>query len=343
MKAALLVAPGQLVMTDLPRPACPAGGALVEVKACSICTSDVKMFQRGHRDLHYPRVLGHEVAGVVVECDAGASGLEVGDPVQVAPGIGCGECDACRQGADNRCERVGILGFTHDGGFAELMAVTAAAIRLEGLTCLPDDLPFEHAALAEPLACCINAQARAQAANGDRMLIVGAGAVGCLHATLARARGVRQVLLAERSPARAQMAQKAGADQILVGDDVAEAVREATKAEGVDVIVLACAAAPVEPFLELLRPGGRICFFSGLPHERASLRLDANDVHYRELQIVGAYGCTARQNRQAVQLIAEGAVDVSWLITLRVTLDRVREGLEHVVQREGMRAVVTFS
>lgn len=343
MKAAVLTAPGQIELADLPRPSCPAGGALIQVKACSVCTSDVKMSERGHRDLRYPRVLGHEVAGVVVECDTPGNGPEVGDRVQVTPGISCGECDACRRGADNRCERVGILGFTHDGGFAELMAVPAQTVRLGGLSRLPDGLPSEHAALAEPLACCINAQTRVHISERDRVLVVGAGPVGCLHAMLARARGVRHVLLAERSPARAQMAEKAEAGQILVGDDVAETIREATRAEGVDVIILACAATPIEPLVALLRPGGRMCMFAGLPHEQASLSLNANEIHYREICLVGAYGCTARQNRQAVQLIAEGAVDVSWLITKRVPLERLSDALAHVARRDGMRAAVTFA
>lgn len=314
---------------------------MIRVGACSVCATDVKMAEKGQRDLRYPRVLGHEVAGVVVECDGAATGINVGDRVQVAPGIGCGTCVACRRGADNRCERIGIIGFTHDGGFAELMAVPLEVLRLGGVSRIPHGVCAEHAALSEPLACCINAQEQIQTSAGDRVLIVGAGPIGCMQAMLARSRGASYVLVSELSRRRAELAKRTGADETIVSGDPCGAVREVLGGDGVDAIIFACRAAPVGPYVDLLRPGGRMCLFSGLPHEQAALTLDANEVHYRELQVVGAYGCTARQNAVALKLIATGAVDVSWLTTKRVALDQIADGLSHVASGEGMRAVVT--
>ena len=341
MRAAVLVAPGNVEVRDVPAPVCPDGGAVIRVEACSICATDVKMAERGQRDLRYPRVLGHEVSGTVIESEETAANIRVGDRVQVAPGIGCGACQACRRGADNRCERIGIIGFTHDGGFAELMAVPREVMGLAGMSPVPDGVAFEHAALSEPLACCINAQEGVQISAGDRVLVVGAGPVGCMQAMLARSRGASYVVMSERSQHRAELARRAGADDIVVSDDPCGAVRGACGSDGVDAVVFACRAAPLGPYVDLLRPGGRMCLFSGLPHGQAALTLDANEVHYRELQIVGAYGCTARQNAAAVELIATGAVDVSWLITKRVALDQIADGLSHVASGEGMRAVVT--
>ena len=314
---------------------------MIRVEACSVCATVVKMAERGQRDLRYPRVLGHEVAGVVVECDEADADIRVGDRVQVAPGIGCGTCQACRRGADNRCESIGIIGFTHDGGFAELMAVPAEVVRLGGVSQIPDDVPYEQAALSEPLACCINAQDGVQISTGDRVLVVGAGPVGCMQAMLARARGASYVLLAERSQYRAELARRAGANDIAISDNPCGAVRQVIGDVGLDAIIFACRVVPLGLYVELLRAGGRLSLFSGLAREQAALTLDANDVHYRELQIVGAYGCAARQNASALELIATGAVDVSWLITKQVTLDRIADGFSHVASGEGMRAVVT--
>ena len=343
MKAAILEAVGKLRLADVPRPACPPGGLVIEVRACAVCTTDVKMVQRGQRDLRYPRVLGHEVAGVVAECDAGVEGLEPGQRVHVAPGVACGRCAACRRGADNRCERIEIIGFSRDGGFAQWMAAPAESVQIGGVTRLPDALPFELAALAEPLACCINAQDRLHLTSADRLLVLGGGPVGCLHVMLARARGVGEVLLVERSPARARLAEAAGATRIIVSepDQMEAQVRWATGDEGVDAAVAACADADVDSLVRALRPGGRLCLFSGLHPQRATAQLDANRVHYEELGITGAYGCTARQNRQATELIASKAVDASWLVTMRVPLDRIQDAIDYTAERSGMKAVVT--
>ena len=105
MKAAILKEPGNLVIEDVPTPRCPRGGLLLKIQACSICSTDVKMFHRGQRDLVYPRIIGHEVAGVVVQSCAHGTVFKNGDRVQVAPGISCGECSSCRQGADNQCDQ----------------------------------------------------------------------------------------------------------------------------------------------------------------------------------------------------------------------------------------------
>jgi len=313
---------------------------LVEVRACSICATDVKMARAGQRDLRYPRILGHEVAGVVVEC--GTDDFNPGDRVQIAPGIACGRCPACRRGADNRCEQIGILGFTHDGGMARFMAVPAEVLRLDGISRLPGNLSFEEASLAEPLACCINAQARTRVSVGDSVLIWGAGPVGCLHAMLARSKGASHVLLVEQSPTRMALAERAGADAVIEADmgDVRSAVSDMTAGRGVDVVIFACRER-VEPWLELLASGGRICMFSGLPADETTFSLDANLVHYRELELVGAYGCTSAQNRESIEFMAGGAIDVSWLITKRVSLDDLEAGLQHAERQEGMKAVVT--
>ena len=156
MKAAILKAPGVLELDDMPDPECPKGGALIKVLACAVCGTDVKMLKDGHKDLAYPRILGHEIVGRLVEIDRDC-GLEIGDMVQVWPGIACGRCRPCQREEDNRCQKMKILGFNQDGGFAELMALPSQCIP-NGLNPLPEKTDPGIAALAEPLACCINGQ-----------------------------------------------------------------------------------------------------------------------------------------------------------------------------------------
>ncbi|MCP8305525.1 MAG: alcohol dehydrogenase catalytic domain-containing protein [archaeon] len=347
MKAAILKAPRRLVIEEVSKPRCPPGGLLLETQICSICSTDVKMLYYGQRDLVYPRILGHEVTGVVVENRSHDTTFKIGARVQVAPGLSCGECAPCRRGADNHCDHIGIIGFNHDGGFADFLAIPPQSVRSGAVNIIPDGLDFEKAALTEPLACCLNGQELSGVSDGDTVLIFGAGPIGCLHAMLARVMGATQVLIAERLQSRIKMAGPTKADRMIDVSDGADAaikevVKEETEGRGVDVILLACPEATVAyPLLELLAPRGRICLFSGLPPENALIRLNANLIHYRDISIVGAYGCTTAQNSAALKLIASDKVEVDWLITKRVSLDQIHEGMEHAAQREGLKAVVT--
>ncbi len=137
MKAALLKSPGVMELEDLPRPECPPGGALLKMVACAVCGTDVKMLQQGHRDLAYPRILGHEIVGRIEEIDR-TCGLKEGDLCQVWPGIACGSCGSCLRGADNRCRNMKIMGFNFDGGFAEYMALPGQSLS-RGANLLPEN------------------------------------------------------------------------------------------------------------------------------------------------------------------------------------------------------------
>ena len=206
MKAAVLKSPGILQLEDLPRPECPPGGALLKIEACAVCGTDVKMLQQGHRDLAYPRVLGHEIAGRIVEIDQDC-GLKEGDLCQVWPGIACGSCGPCLRGADNRCRSMKIMGFNCDGGFAEYMALPAQSL-IRGANLLPENFDPALASLAEPLACCINGQELTRVSEGDVVLIYGAGPIGALHALLAELRGAALVIVAEKLPGRIRAIEK---------------------------------------------------------------------------------------------------------------------------------------
>jgi len=344
MKAAILTAPGNLVVKEVSTPPCPEGGLLMKTRACSICTTDAKMYHQGQRNLVYPRILGHEFSGVIADSHTSSNSFEPGDRVQVAPGIGCGRCPACRRGADNRCPHIGIFGFNYDGGFAEFVTIPERSVLGGGVNRIPEGTSFEEAALAEPLASCLNGQQQAGITGGDTVLILGAGPIGLLHARLARIKGAARILIAERLANRLETAEMAGAERIidLNRESTAEVVKEESGGRGVDVILLACRESALKPLLELLAPGGRLCLFSGLPTESARAQLDANLIHYREISITGAYGCTTAQNRAALELIASGQIDVSRLITRRLSLDEIGEGLEYTGRREGLKATIEF-
>ena len=335
MRAAVLEARGKLTLEDRERPPCPFGGAMIEVSACSVCSTDVKMLRNGHRDLTYPRVLGHEMVGTVVE--SRSPHHVKGERVQVFPGIVCGSCPPCRKGAENQCPGVRIAGFNHDGGFA-----TNFALPRGGRTNrIPDGVGDDVAALAEPIACCVNAQQLTSVGDGDAVLILGAGPMGCLHSLVARHRGAGTVTLIDPLEDRRAMARRANADLVASPQDGLDGmVAEMTDGLGADVIILASRDVPIDDtLLSLLAPRGRISVFSCLPGPLSRPGLDMNTLHYAENAIVGAYGCTNAQNREALSMLEEG-LDVGWLITGRFPLSRIHEAFAHAEDRNGLKALV---
>lgn len=340
MKAAILTKPGHLEIKEIPAPTCPAGGVLVKVKACGICAADVKMVSKGHQALIYPRVLGHEIAGVVAQSRTRL--FQEGLRVQVAPGLRCVTCIQCRRGHDNQCEKREILGFTVDGGFADYVAVPIEEPLAGALKLLDENVSYLDAVWAEPLACCLNAIEKIDIKAQDTVLIMGAGPLGLLHAGLAGLRGA-EVLIAEVDAHRRKTAEQLGADRAFDPTDKSffQTVADATSPKGVDVIILATSEVGLdEKFIKLLAPGGRISVFSGTPPRLSNIQLDSNLIHYNELVVTGAYGCTADQNHRAIDLIASKKIPVNKLTTQRVTLDKIVQGLEYTKSKRGLKSIV---
>ena len=344
MKAAVLKAPGVMELDDYPDPVTPKGGALLEILACAVCGTDLKMREHGHRDLDLPRVLGHEMVGRIAEMDADSFLVE-GDIVQLWPGIVCGKCRSCLSGADNRCPSVKIMGFNCDGGFAQLLALPGESFP-GGVNLLPGNVDPALAALAEPLACCINGQEQACVGQGERVLIYGGGPIGALHALLAELHGAEKIIVAERMPGRIrELKRHTSAVVVNPAEESGKALLAAEIGrEGVDVILTATPKVRVDGYLQkLLSPGGRVCIFSGPAPGNYQEMIDLPSIHYHELTICGAYGCTSRQNQQAVELLTSGKIKAGWLITKRTNLAGIDDAFLHSSQRKGMKSVVCMS
>ncbi|MGH2750920.1 MAG: zinc-dependent dehydrogenase [Actinomycetota bacterium] len=344
MKVARFYAPGDLRVEEMTRPRPGPGELLLRVRACATCGTDVKIYNFGHHHLVPPRVLGHEVAGEVAELGEGTAGFAAGDRVQLIAAIPCGECFECRHRSMSICENQESIGYHYDGGFAESLVVPAKVLRVKGLNRIPDDLPFEEAAVTEPLACVVNGQELARVTAEDVVVVIGAGPIGCLHVRLARARGAARVLLIERSTERLEMSASRVAPDAAIDaskEDPVDAVRKLTDARGADVVITAAASgAAQEDALQMAARGGRISFFGGLPKDDPIIQCDSNLVHYRELTIVGANGSTPAHNTEALRLIATGAVPVGDLITDRLPLERVHDAISAVQSGESIKVVI---
>lgn len=341
MRVVRFYAPRDVRVEDAPEPAVGPGDLLIRVRNCSVCGTDAKIWSSGHPDLRPPRVLGHEVAGEVV---AGAGGWSVGDRVQVIAAIPDGTCHECRHGWQTVCPNQERIGYQHDGGFAELMRVPAKVLAVDGVNRVPDGLSFAEASVAEPLSCVINGQEQARVGEGQTVVVVGAGPIGCLHVRLARARGAARVFLIELSRRRLELAAGlVGPDEAIAAEatNTVAAVRDLTGGRGADVIVVAAGSGRAqEDAVAMAARRGTVSFFGGLPKDRPTITLDSNIVHYREVGIVGANGSTPAHNQQALELIASGAVPVADLITHRLPLEDTVEGIHTVTRGEAIKVTV---
>jgi L-iditol 2-dehydrogenase len=344
MRVVRFYAPRDVRVEDAPEPTAGNGELVIRVRDCSICGTDAKIWRSGHPNLSPPRVLGHEVAGEVLEVGQGVGGWSVGDRVQVIAAIPDGTCDECRRGWMTVCPSREAIGYQYDGGFAELMRVPAKVLAVDGVNRLPEGMSFAEASLAEPLSCALNGQERAGVGEGDTVVVVGAGPIGCMHVRLARARGATRVLLIELSRQRLEMAAGLVApDEAIEAEatNTVEAVRKLTDGRGADVIIVAAASGKAqEDGLRMAARRGRVSFFGGLPMDKPTIACDANIVHYREVDIVGANGSSPDHNKQALALIASGAVPVADLITHRLPLERAIEGIHTVTRGEAIKVTI---
>lgn len=343
MKVLRFHAPGDLRLEDSPEPVCGPGDVKIRVRACSACGTDVKISRFGHHRIVPPRVMGHEIAGEVVEAGAGVTRWLPGDRVQVIAAIPCGRCRECRAGRMSVCPEQEAMGYHYDGAFAEYTVVPARVLAVDGLNAIPEGLGYAEASVAEPLACVLNGQNMARVGEGDDVVVIGAGPIGCLHVRLARARGAARVFLADVNADRLAMAAAlVGPDAVVdSAADPVETVLKLTEGRGADVVITATAAASAaEQAVRMAALRGRVSLFAGLPKDAPVIALDANLVHYRELSVVGANGSSPADNAEALSLIASGAVAVADLITHRLPLDRAAEALGLVERGEAIKVTI---
>jgi L-iditol 2-dehydrogenase len=344
MKVVRFYAPGDVRVEEAPEPSPAPGEVRIRVRNCSTCGTDVKIFRSGHQNLDPPRVLGHEVAGEIVEVGSDVPGFRPGDRVQVIAAIPCGHCADCLRGRPTVCQNQESIGYQYDGGFAEYMIVPASVLAADGLNHIPEGVSFAEASVAEPLACVLNGQELARVGSGDDVVVIGSGPIGCLHVRMARARGAARVILVDLNEFRLLQASDLVKPDVSIcadHDDPVAAVLAFTQGRGADVIITAAASgAAQEQALRMAARSGRISFFGGLPKDKPVISCDSNLVHYRELTIVGANGSSPAHNAQALDLIATGQVPVDDLITHRLPLTATLDAFDLVARGAAVKVTI---
>ncbi|RKL61389.1 alcohol dehydrogenase [Thermoanaerobacteraceae bacterium SP2] len=259
MKAAVLEDIKKLVVKQVSDPCCGEGDVIVKVEACSVCGADIRTYNFGHRNIILPHILGHEIAGMIVEKGKNVNNFRIGDRVNIYPAIACNECDWCRRGMQVRCDNTIQIGDDTPGGFAEYIKIPAKAVNNGSLITIPEGLSYELAAVTEPLGCVLNGQELCNVKMGDVVLVIGAGPIGCMHVILAKARGARTVILADINQKRLELAEEIGADCYINSSEtvLSDKMLEYTRGKKADVVIVACnSQKAIQDSLELLDWGG---------------------------------------------------------------------------------------
>ena len=346
MLALRFYAPEDLRLENVPEPTCGTDEVKIRVKNCSTCGTDVKIRKNGHQNLTPPRIIGHEIAGEVVEVGSGVAGdWKPGDRVQVIAAVPCGKCHECRKGWMAVCQNQTSVGYQYDGGFAEYMIVPREVLAVDGMNRIPDGVGFAEASAAEPFACAINAQEQLGIEPGDDVVIFGAGPIGCLHVRIAR--GVHRagrIILVDINSERLKMSADAVQPDVVINAsevNIVEEILKLTGGRGADVVITATPAnITQEQAVSMAARNGRISFFGGLPKTNPTITLDSNLVHYRQLHIHGANGSAPEHNRRALDYIASGEVPVADLITRRIRLRDVMDAFGIVERGEAIKVTV---
>jgi len=344
MKAAIYRTPGDIRIEEVEPAAIGDDELLVDVRAASLCGTDVRIFETGHVKIPTPtrRVLGHEIAGVISKVGRLVSGFRPGMRVCFTPNIGCGVCESCRRGFNNLCPRYDVLGITIDGGFQEAMRVPAAAIRGGNVFEIPDGLGFEEAAVIEPLACCYNAFRGVRITAEDTLLVIGPGPIGAFFVQLARRWGVKTIIVAGRSATRLREIERFGADITIdtSAKDLRVEIGRITRGRGVDVVVTAASSPELQPLaVELLAIHGRVSFFGGLARG-TEVAIDTNLVHYRGLTLTGTTGASNEDYFRSLRLVADGQIDARAVISHRFALAEIDAAFAVARGRKAMKTII---
>jgi len=319
MKALKLDESRNIYVAEIKEPRCGSNEVLLRVNYCSVCKTDAKMWFQGQRDLVLPRVLGHEICGQKLDSE---------EQFIVWPASICSSCDFCKSGRENLCSSIQVIGFHRDGGFAEYIAVPK-----ESIIPIPKGVTGEVACMTELMASAINAIEQIDLQKNQKVLIYGGGPAGLLLALACKNYGAEPFVL-EKNPEKLRL----GAEFCK---KIAVTASNVPTSELFDAAINA--ASDPSTFVEgvnRLKAGGRFCLFSGFTaNENLPIQL-LNEVHYRQLMLVGAYGSTKRQMQKALKIFEANQETARLLIHRIIGLEEVPFVLPEILRGQALKYVV---
>lgn len=335
--AIVIEKPGTIVRRDIGVRELSAGHARVAVKAVGICGSDISYFKgTAPTKIPYPLVIGHEVSGEITELHGGGGQLAVGDHVVVSPYTPCGRCYPCSIGRSGCCTEMRVLGTHLDG-----CAMEWCDLPVERLVKAPSDMPWEKAAMAEPFAIALHGMSRSRLAAGEHVVIIGAGAIGCLTALAALSVGAVPIML-DIADAKLEAAKSFGAPFAIDPrtEDAPARIREITGGRMAEVVMeISGANAAVLGSFDYVAHAGRIVLTGWA---KSPLEIDTRVITRKEIDVLGQRNTDRTEIAAALKAIHDGTVDVMQLVTRTIPFEGAERYVEHMAAHpeENVKVVV---
>lgn len=339
MKAIKIEKPWEISCIEQPKPVREKGQALLKIITAGICGSDIGAFRGTNGLVSYPRVIGHELAGIIEEIDAdNPKGLKVGDRVVVDPYLYCGHCYPCSIGRTNCCTDLKVLGVHVDGGMAEYFCHPA-----DMLIKIPEGMSWEQAAMAEPLTISLHGIHRGGLKAGEYCAIFGAGPIGLVAGMVAEAYGAHAIVI-DLVQERLDFAKSVGVEYVINSgkENLVERIQEITGGEMCHQVMECTGAnACIRSCLDIVSNAGRVTF-TGWPHNETSLPTDV--ITKKEIDIRGAR-TSAGEFEEALELISTGKVDMPKILTKVVSVDEAAATVVDIEKNPGnyMKVVVKLA
>ncbi|MEO7030082.1 MAG: alcohol dehydrogenase catalytic domain-containing protein [Acidobacteriaceae bacterium] len=333
MTAAMLHGQQDLRVERVPVPTAGQGELVMRVEAALTCGTDLKVYRRGyHAKMLTPdRLFGHEVAGVVASVGEGVANFKVGDRVVPLNSAPCDACFFCLHGQQNLCDDL----LFNNGAYAEYIRVPSRIVAKNTLA-VPEGMPFEHAALTEPLACVMRGLEESGAKPGDTMIVLGAGPIGLLFIHAASLAGIHVIAVVKRTD-QVRTARHFGAEQVLriadVADPIAAARTITPEGRGADIVIEAVATPQAWQWAtQMARKGGLVNLFGG-PPARTTVEFDTNLLHYSDLTLKASFHHTPATARKAFDLLRSGLFRCEDFITGTATIEELPEVFARMMVR----------
>ena len=321
MKAVVINKPGEMFLAEKPIPEPQAGFARIKVAAAAVCATDLEVID-GNIPANYPLTPGHEWSGIVDSVGSEEDAHWIGKRVIGSNDVVCLKCDACRSGNWRYCKEFEEIGFKRDGAYAEYVLVPTY-----GLCELPENVPFENAALCEPLGVALGTMEKANAKFGQTLMIMGAGSIGLCMLAVGKAMGMRKIVVVAASEKRLQIAKEMGAYEVIATSKQ-DLMKEMQRIHpgGTDVIIDATGIEScIQDCLKLAKKGGMVALAGYGRGKTMQIRVD--DIHVNNLHVVGA-GNNWNMHKMAVELMADGLVDLSPFVTEKLPLEEFERAIE---------------
>ncbi|MBA7706415.1 putative zinc-type alcohol dehydrogenase-like protein YdjJ [subsurface metagenome] len=322
---------------EVPIPQIGSGELLVRVEACGICGSDVMEWYRLDRA---PLVLGHEISGQIVAVGEGVERYKEGDRVSAAHHVPCNTCRYCLSGHHTVCDTLRQTNFD-TGGLAEYVRLPAINVD-RGVFSLPDEVSYEEATFAEPLACVLRGQRLANLQPGNSVLVIGSGISGLLHVQLARVLGAGRVIATDINDYRLEAALRFGADAVIrAEEDLPARLRQLNQGYLADRVVVGTgAASAITQALNSVERGGTVLFFAPT-NPGVTISVSINELFFRnDITLTTSYAGSPADYQTALELIGTGRVPVRSMITHRLSLAETGLGFQLVADAQNSIKVI---